>query len=98
GGTAGLAAHCPVLCQVARKSGAVGRSATLVSHPQRGTAKISARPTTDPARTPAAGLTPPAMVANRDANCRRAWSQLPDLGSNFSPSAPCLWLFRSRAA
>ena len=54
------------------KSGAVGRSATLVSHPQRGTAKISARPTTDPARTPAAGLTPPATVANRDVNCRRA--------------------------
>src|SRR5215472_10091164 len=80
GGTAGLSAHCPVLCQVARKSGAVGRSATLVSHRQRGTAKISARPITDPARTPAAGLTPPTMVANRDANCRRDWSELPDLG------------------
>jgi len=70
----------PVLCQVARKSGAVGPAATLVSHPERGTAKISARPATDPARPPAAGLTPPATVANRDANCRRAWSQLPDLG------------------
>jgi hypothetical protein len=34
----------------------------------------------DPACAPAAGLTPPATVANRDANCRRAWSQLPDLG------------------
>jgi hypothetical protein len=59
--------------RIARFFRAVGRSATLVSHPERGTAKISARPTTDPARTPAAGLTPPAMVANRDANCRRAW-------------------------
>src|SRR6266699_3947976 len=79
-GAAGLSAHRPVLCQVARKSGAVGRGAALVSHSERGTAKISARPATDPARTPTAGLTPPATVANWDANCRRAWSQLPDLG------------------
>jgi len=28
----------------------------VVSHSERGTAKISARPATDPARTPAAGL------------------------------------------
>ena len=62
------------------KSGAVGRTATLVSHPERGTAKISMRPTPDPARTPAARLTPPAMVANRGANCRRPWGQLPHLG------------------
>src|SRR5262249_37238989 len=80
-GTAGLSAHRPVLCRIASKSGAVGYSAALVPHPERGTANISARPATDPARTPAAGLTPPATVANRDANCRRAWSQLPDLGS-----------------
>jgi hypothetical protein len=33
-----------------------------------------------PASTPSARLTLPAMVANRDANCRRAWSQLPELG------------------
>jgi hypothetical protein len=26
------------------------------------------------------------MVANRDANCRRAWSQLPDLGSMYMAS------------
>jgi hypothetical protein len=35
---------------------------------------------TDPARTAAAGLTPPATVANWDANCCHVWSQLPDLG------------------
>src|SRR5262249_26578297 len=70
-----------VFCRVARKSGAVGRRAALVPHLERGTAKISARPAIDPARTPAAGLTPPATVANRGANCRRAWGQLPDLGS-----------------
>ena len=56
-GTAGLSAHRPLLCQLASKSGAVGRRAALVSHLERGTAKISARPATDPARTPAAGLT-----------------------------------------
>jgi short chain dehydrogenase len=28
-----------------------------------------------------ASLTPPAVVANWDANCRRAWRQMPDLGS-----------------
>src|SRR5262249_36565437 len=79
-GAAGLSAHRPVLCKLARKSGAVGCSAALVSHPKPGTAKISARPATDPARTPAAGLTPPARVAHPDPNCRRVWSQLPDLG------------------
>src|SRR5204863_8532719 len=56
-GAAGLSAHRPLLCRVASKSGAVGRSAALVSDFERGTAKISARPATDPARTPAAGLT-----------------------------------------
>ena len=73
----------PVLWQVARKSGAVGCSAALVSHPERGSAKISARSATDPACTPAAGLTPPATVTNRDPNYRRAGRQLPDLGSVF---------------
>src|SRR5262249_46126254 len=43
-GAAGLSAHRPVLCQLARKSGAVGCSAALVSHPERGSAKISAWP------------------------------------------------------
>src|SRR5262249_32441278 len=56
-GAAVLSAHCPVLCQVTRKSGAVGHGAARVSHLERATAKISARPATDPARTPAAGLT-----------------------------------------
>ena len=83
-GAAGLSAHRPVLCQVARKSGAVGCSATLVSHPQRGAAKISARPATNPASTPPARLTPPAIVANWYANCRPAWRQLPDLGSTIT--------------
>src|SRR5262249_20438725 len=86
-GTAGLSAHRPLLCRVARKSGAVGRRAALVPHLERGTAKISARPAIDPARTPAAGLTPPATVANRGANCRRAWGQLPDLGSSSLPGS-----------
>src|SRR5262249_30014791 len=80
-GAAGLSAHPPVLFPGARKSAAVGCSAALVSHPQRGAAKISARPATNPASTPAARLTPPAVVANWDANRRRAWRQLPDLGS-----------------
>src|SRR6516165_8290336 len=79
-GAAGLSAHRPVLCQLARKSGAVGCSAALVSHPQRGAAKISARPATNPASTPAARLTPPAVVASWDANRRRPSRQLPDLG------------------
>src|SRR5262249_39881404 len=61
--------------------------AVLVSHPQRGAAKISARPATNPASTPPARLTPPAIVANRHANCRRAWRQLPKLGL-IAPSVP----------
>src|SRR5215472_768941 len=81
GGAAGLSAHRPLLCQIARKSGAVGRAAALVSHPERGAPKISARPPVDPAGTPATELIPPAVVANRDANCGCAWSQLPDLRS-----------------
>src|SRR5262249_3185610 len=80
-GAAGLSAHRPLLCRLARKSGAVGRRAALVPHLERSTAEISGRPATDPARPPAAGLAPPATVANRGANCCRAWSQLPDLGS-----------------
>jgi hypothetical protein len=83
-GTAGLSAHCALFCRVARKSGAVGHRAALVSHPQRGAAKISARPAIDPARTPAAGLNPPATVANQDENRRCVQGQLPNLGSIFS--------------
>src|SRR5215468_4467704 len=56
-GAAGLSAHRPLLCQLARNSGAVRRRATLVPHLERGTAKISARPATDPARAPAVDLT-----------------------------------------
>ena len=66
-----------LLCRVASKSGAVGRGAALVSDPERGTAKISARPATDPARTPAAGLTRPLrlqtgtqIAAAPGVNCR----------------------------
>src|SRR6201998_2081863 len=55
---AGLSAHRPVLCQLARKSGAVGCSAALVSHPQRGAAKISARPPTHPASTASSQVDP----------------------------------------
>src|SRR5262249_25811592 len=86
-GAAGLPAHGRVLGQVAKKGGAVGCSAAMVSHPQRGAAKISARPATNPASTPPARLTPPAIVANWYANCRPAWRQLPDLGSFVSAVA-----------